>query len=111
MQYSFGRHEHRIETPRFDPTFSNTSRAAAHSLTLWKFFHLILTLVMSLPKCVLKRLGDDVASTIALKHAFFEQIEVIRSGKKVSHSQSSYATLFHEILFPSYPSRRNQLFA
>ncbi|KAH9206548.1 cytochrome P450 [Leptodontidium sp. 2 PMI_412] len=80
---------HRIETPRFDPTFSNTSRAAAHSLTLWKFFHPILTLVMSLPECVLKRLGDGVAGTITLKHAFFEQIEVIRSAKKLSEQEKS----------------------
>jgi hypothetical protein len=75
MQYGFGRHEHPIEAPRLDPTFSNTSRAAAHSLTLWKFFHPVLTLVMSLPECVLKRLGDGVAGTITLKHAFLDKLK------------------------------------
>ncbi|KAG4441099.1 hypothetical protein IFR05_003389 [Cadophora sp. M221] len=94
MQYSFGRHEYRIEAPSFDPTFSNTSCAAAHSLTLWKFFRLVLTLIMSLSECVLKRLRDGVAGTI-----------ILTPSSNKSKPLSSCATLFHEILSSKLPEQ------
>ncbi|PVH76510.1 cytochrome P450 [Cadophora sp. DSE1049] len=103
MEYCFGRHEHRVEAENFDPSFSTTSRAASHSLTLWKFFHPVLTLVMSLPESELCRLGDGIAGAPTMKHAFFQQIDAIRSGRDVAHSESSYATLFHEILSSKLP--------
>ncbi|KAL2062573.1 hypothetical protein VTL71DRAFT_5645 [Oculimacula yallundae] len=105
MQYSFGRHEHRLEAPAFDPSFSNTSRASAYSLTLWKFFHPILTLVMSLPDCILKLLGDGVAGAITMKHAFFEQIEAIRYRKNEPELKSTHVTLFHELLSSTLPEQ------
>lgn len=108
MEYCFGRHEHRVEAPNFDPSFSTTSRAASHSLPLWKFFHPVLTLVMSLPKSILFRMGDGVAGALTMKRAFFQQIDGIRSGTNLSHSESSYVTIFHgNSIFEASRARKN----
>jgi hypothetical protein len=73
MQYCFGRSDHHIEAPQFDPVFHNTSFNAAKSVALLKHMPWILTVMQSLPESVAEKIGEEISSGIRLKRVCQEQ--------------------------------------
>lgn len=67
MQYCFGRSDHHIEAPGFDPSFHNTSFGAAKAIALLRHVPWILYIMLALPESVAMKMGDEVSASIKLR--------------------------------------------
>jgi hypothetical protein len=67
MQYCFGRSDHHVEAPGFDPTFHETSVSAAKSIALLKHMNWILNIMLALPESWAVKLGEEVSANVRLK--------------------------------------------
>lgn len=108
MEYSFARHESRIEAPEFDPSWFKMTYEVAIMSPLWRYFHPILVFVMSLPDWVARLLGPPLDGLVLLKQQMYQQIEAIRSGANTSHDASVHSTIFHDILSSKLPDHEKE---
>lgn len=67
MQYSFGRHDHRVEADGFDPTFHHTSFKAGYMIGYSRSMPWILDTLIALPESVAMAISLEAASSIVLK--------------------------------------------
>jgi cytochrome P450 len=105
MEYSFSRHDHRVEATEFDPTFYHENHAAASLTPLFRHFNLIIQGVRSLPDSIAIHLNSALKGTVFLRRGMAKQIEAIRHGHDTSHTSSSHVTVFHDILSSKLPER------
>ncbi|KAF2707312.1 cytochrome P450 [Pleomassaria siparia CBS 279.74] len=108
MQYCFGRSEHHIEAPGFDPLFHVTSFNAAKSISLLRNMNWILDIMLALPESVAMKMGAEVSSSIVLKRERINQIEEIRCEGSVKLESQSYKTIFHTLLQSDLPAREKE---
>jgi len=76
MQYCFGRSDHHIEAPGFDPAFHNTSFGAAKAIALLKHMNWILQIMLALPESIAVKMGEEVSANIKLKRVGLPQFHV-----------------------------------
>ncbi|TAQ87257.1 hypothetical protein B7494_g4404 [Chlorociboria aeruginascens] len=117
MEYSFARHDSKIEHPEFDPAWFRANHMAAQEAALMKHFFFIQRFILSLPRFILRKLSPAVAGIIAetevfplrttsqyvltIQH-FSKQIKDIRSDASVARAQT-HPTVFHDVLESKLP--------
>jgi cytochrome P450 len=104
MEYSFARHDHRVEAPDFDPSWFQDSNDSARMSPLWRYFNPILRLILSLPHRMLSRLGRALAGLARSKDGIARQIEATRAAPKNPQTAGSYSTVFQELLDSKLPA-------
>ena len=98
-QYAFGRSDHRLDAPTFDPTFHDASIAGLNMSHLIKHMPWILTTMQMLPDKITIFLDPNMGSYIKLQRDVRKQVAEVRSNAKHSSlNESKTPTVFHEIL-------------
>jgi cytochrome P450 len=103
MEYSFSRHEHRIEAPDFDPSWYQLDYAGATTMPLFRHFNFIIKTVRSIPENIVQHLGPALRALATLRIGMVKQIEATRNGRDDLHTSSSHSTIFHDILSSKLP--------
>lgn len=67
MQYCFGRSDHHVEAPGFDPSFHNTSFNAAKAIASLRHMNWILQIMLLLPESIAVKMGEEVSANVRLK--------------------------------------------
>ncbi|KAG6368255.1 hypothetical protein INS49_002457 [Diaporthe citri] len=96
--YAFGRSEHRLEAPGFDPSFRNAMMQGGRAAHVLKHFPAATDVLRRLPGWLLLRLSPDMGSYTQLQEGIKEQVAELHSAHAARAYDSSRRTIFHEIL-------------
>jgi hypothetical protein len=67
MQYCFGRNDHHVETPGFDPSYHKTSFSAAEAIASLRHMNWILMIIKALPESIAMKMGEGISANVKLK--------------------------------------------
>ncbi|KAF2438280.1 cytochrome P450 [Karstenula rhodostoma CBS 690.94] len=107
MQYCFGRSDHHIEAPDFDPSFHNTSFSAGKAIALLKHLPWLLSIMRALPESVAMKMGDEVSANIKLTRERMGQIEDVRKAGFEKEDEEN-KTVFHTLLRSDLPEQEKE---
>ncbi|KAJ4350345.1 uncharacterized protein N0V89_008966 [Didymosphaeria variabile] len=107
MQYCFGRSDHHIEAPEFDPSFHKTSFGAASAIALLKHLPWFLLIMWALPESVAMKMGDEVSANVKLKRERVGQIEEVRKAGFEKEDEEN-KTVFHTLLQSNLPAKEKE---
>lgn len=96
--YAFGRSEHRLDAPGFDPSFRNAMMQGGRAAHVLKHFPAATDALRRLPGWLLRRLSPDMGSYTQLQEGIREQVAELHSAHAARAYDSSRRTIFHEIL-------------
>ncbi|KAF2275384.1 cytochrome P450 monooxygenase [Westerdykella ornata] len=101
--YSFARHDHRLETPNFDPSSRDASLAGANSANIMKHVPWVNDVFKALPDSVVAALNPALASFAKQKRTSRAQVEKIIAGDNEEWRGKEHPTIFHAALDSKLP--------
>ncbi|KAF2261425.1 cytochrome P450 [Lojkania enalia] len=108
MQYCFGRSDHHIEAPGFDPVYHDTSFSAGKVIALMKHMNWIVTIMRALPESIAVKMGEEISSSVKLKRERINQIEEIRREDSSKYEDQHTKTIFHSLLQSDLPESEKE---
>ncbi|KAF2494452.1 oxoglutarate/iron-dependent oxygenase [Lophium mytilinum] len=104
MEYAFGRSDHRMDAPDFDPSFKIAGEIGAKLGHFIKQFPWILTLMKVLPDKAQTIAYSEMATYIKLNKDIIRHVSEIQSHRG-DPKYENQTTIFHEILNSDLPAR------
>lgn len=96
--YAFGRSEHRLDAPGFDPSFRNAMMQGGKAAHVLKHFPAVTEVFRRLPAWLLLRLNPDMGTYTQLQEGIKKQVAQLHAANAARAYDSSRRTIFHEIL-------------
>lgn len=96
--YAFGRSEHRLEAPNFDPSFRNAMLQGGRAAHVLKHFPAATDALRRLPRWMLARLSPDMGAYTQLQDGIRQQVAGLTRAHAAKAYDSTRRTIFHEIL-------------
>ncbi|KAG6008146.1 hypothetical protein E4U21_004903 [Claviceps maximensis] len=119
QQYAFGKSEHRLQAPDFDPSFRDAMLQGGKAGHVLKHFPFLMNLLRKLPEWLLIRLSPAMGAYSQLQTSIKRQVAEIQRahhdrhrGQAGSPTEKIRRTIFHEILdskLTDYDKSNNRL--
>ncbi|CAI9630885.1 unnamed protein product [Alternaria burnsii] len=96
--YAFGRSEHRLEAPDFDPSFRDAMLQGGKAGHVLKHFTWLMDLLRKLPDSMLLKLSPAMGAYSQLQTSVKRQVAEIQHAHQTHSYDKTRRTIFHEIL-------------
>jgi cytochrome P450 len=96
--YAFGRSDHRLEAPDFDPSFRDAMLQGGKAGHVLKHFTWLMDLLRKLPDSLLLKLSPAMGAYSQLQTDVKRQVAEIQHAHQTHSYDKTRRTIFHEIL-------------
>ncbi|KAL0256814.1 hypothetical protein SLS55_007623 [Diplodia seriata] len=96
--YAFGRSDHRLQAPDFDPSFRDAMLQGGKAGHVMKHFPWLMDVLRKLPDSLLLRLSPAMGAYSQLQASVKHQVGQIQHAHHTHNYDKTRRTIFHEIL-------------